>query len=105
LVSGAAGEGKSFFVRHVRHELAARGMASTLVSMTGVTTRRMYFLRVLAALTGANVESIASDKGPEGLDAFLATFSEEGHPSERQAVAAVLGSSAVDPFHEQGDLR
>ncbi|HET8799046.1 MAG TPA: AAA family ATPase [Thermoanaerobaculia bacterium] len=104
LVSGGAGAGKSFFIRHLRREIAERGMASTLISMTGVTTRRMYFMRVLAALTGANVELIATDEGPEGLEALLSTLSDEARPSERQAVAAILASTAIDPFHEKPDL-
>jgi hypothetical protein len=104
-VSGAAGSGKSFFVRHLRRELAGRGMPSTLISMTGVTTRRVYFLRVLAALTGVNVEALAAEEGSEGVEALLSTFSDDARPSERQAVAAILASGEGDPFREKPDLQ
>jgi tetratricopeptide (TPR) repeat protein len=103
ILTGGAGVGKSVFVAHLRQKLVERDIQSTTIDLTGITSRRVYFLRLLSALTGVDLEILAGGEDAHALAAALIEHGDEQTAAQREAVAALMtGSMAA--FEAKSDV-
>jgi tetratricopeptide (TPR) repeat protein len=91
MLTGAAGIGKSLVVDHIRRELSKNKVASTTISMEGITSKRVFYMRLISAILSVDVEPLARDANEKQLLSVLARSGGEPVPDDQQkAVAQIL---------------
>jgi len=91
MLVGAAGIGKSLVASHIRRELSKKKVTSTTISMDGVTSKRLFYMRLISAILNVDIEPFARDVSEKDLLSVLSRSRGEPVPEEQQrAVAQIL---------------
>ena len=91
MLTGAAGIGKSLVVDHIRRELLKKRVTSTTISMAGITSKRVFYMRLISAILNVDVEPLARDAAEDQLLSILARSRGEPVPEDqRKAIAQIL---------------
>lgn len=91
MLAGAAGIGKSLVVDHIRRELLKKNVTSTTFSMEAISSKRVFYMRLISAILNVDVEPLARDVDKNQLLSVLAMSRGEPVPEDQQkAVAQIL---------------